>query len=473
MSELGDSQNGKITRRDFLDGVAIGAAGLAAAAAMPHLTGAEAALAAVSANPPVLPPGYYPPTSTGLTGTPDSVVQQTIKIDGLPTTDVHSTKGGPGIDVGHVKDVDGIYDCVIVGAGASGLAAAKFYRDRFGPSSKILVLDPLPDFGGHSHRNEFHVPNAAAGNADVMILRNGGTVNLDSIGTWNKPANGLLDIPGSYGQPSLDLLAFCGVDYNAFPSSTAAGIPASFGLRQMLLFPSRDWGTDTLVQNRVGNAPWPDLPRDDAVLAGGAGGDRAHPDRHDDRLDRAPARPEDRPGEEGDPRRDHAEAVLHGLRRRARAVHSLVPAQRARPARRGRPGGRRRRRVGARPGRVRGARAQRRTLPRDRPHAAVRAAGERRADPRVARRQRVAAAAARQQADPGVVRRRRRRPSEPGEHRQGARATTRRSTGRGTPCGSACRASSSASTRRARRRTSRRCSTSSAASRSACGRGTS
>jgi hypothetical protein len=35
----------------------------------------------------------------------------------------------------------------------------------------VLVLDPLPDFGGHSHRNEFHVPNAGAGGADLMILR--------------------------------------------------------------------------------------------------------------------------------------------------------------------------------------------------------------------------------------------------------------------------------------------------------------
>ena len=65
-----NSQHGKITRRDFLDGVAIGAAGLAAAAAMPHLTGAEAALAAVSANPPA-PAGLLPADSTGLTGAPD------------------------------------------------------------------------------------------------------------------------------------------------------------------------------------------------------------------------------------------------------------------------------------------------------------------------------------------------------------------------------------------------------------------
>ena len=118
------------------------------------------------------------------------------------------------------------YDCVIVGAGASGLAAAKFYRDRFGADKKVLLLDPLPDFGGHSHRNEFHVPNAAAGGAEVTILRNGGTVNLDSIGAWDQPAGGLLDIPGSYGQPALDMLDFCGVDIDNFPSSTAPGIPS-------------------------------------------------------------------------------------------------------------------------------------------------------------------------------------------------------------------------------------------------------
>ena len=78
---------------------------------------------------------------------------------------------------------------MIVGAGASGISAAKWYQDRFGPDKKILIIDQLPDFGGHSHRNEFHVPNAANGGADVMTLRNGGTVNLDSIGDL-EPAAG-------------------------------------------------------------------------------------------------------------------------------------------------------------------------------------------------------------------------------------------------------------------------------------------
>ena len=88
---------------------------------------------------------------------------------------MHSTKGGPGIHPRHVRDVDDVYDLVVVGAGASGLAAAKWYQDRFGSSAKILLIDPLPDFGGHSHRNEFHISGRT-------LLRNGGTVNLDSIG---------------------------------------------------------------------------------------------------------------------------------------------------------------------------------------------------------------------------------------------------------------------------------------------------
>ena len=65
-----------------------------------------------------------------------------------------------------MRDVDDVYDLVVVGAGASGLAAAKWYQDRFGPDAKILIVDPLPDFGGHSHRNEFHIPDAGNGDAD-------------------------------------------------------------------------------------------------------------------------------------------------------------------------------------------------------------------------------------------------------------------------------------------------------------------
>ncbi|WP_408887367.1 NAD(P)-binding protein [Komagataeibacter nataicola] len=42
-----------------------------------------------------------------------------------------------------------------MGGGLSGLAAACFYRRRFGPSARVLVLDNHDDFGGHARRNEF------------------------------------------------------------------------------------------------------------------------------------------------------------------------------------------------------------------------------------------------------------------------------------------------------------------------------
>ncbi len=244
MTEFGDKDDG-ITRRDFLDGVAITAAGLAAAAAAPHLTGAEALASSRGHSPSPLPRGYYPPTRTGLKGQSDELVRDIMRIDGPPNQrDVHSTKGGPGIHVRRVVDSDETYDCVIVGAGASGLAAAKYYRDRFGEDSKILLLDPLPDYGGHSTRNEFHV-------GPTTFLKNGGTVNLDSVATWNQPTGGLMDIPGSYGQPSVDLLAYLGVEPDTFP----AGGSASLGLRTMQLFPARDWGTETLLPPR-GSLTW-------------------------------------------------------------------------------------------------------------------------------------------------------------------------------------------------------------------------
>jgi spermidine dehydrogenase len=245
-------QDGKrgITRRDFLDGTAITAAGLAAAAAAPHLTGAEAALVAKDGP---LPKGYYPPTQTGLVGEPNRVIRQVMRVDGRPNPEhPHSAAGGAGIHPRRVRDTGETYDCVIVGAGISGLASAKWYRDRFGEDSRILLVDPLPDFGGHAHRNEFHI-------GGTTLLRYGGAINLDSIGTWNRPAGSPAvgrDIPGGYGQPALDMLGYLGVTPGAFPDTQGPGIPGDLGLRPMLLFPKADWGEDVLVPNRAAGQDW-------------------------------------------------------------------------------------------------------------------------------------------------------------------------------------------------------------------------
>ena len=225
----------------------------------PELIGAEAALAAEGGSA-AGPRPVYPPAATGITGTPNAVVANTMKIDGKPNPgNPHSPVGGPGIKPRHVRDTGERYDAVIVGAGASGLAAAKYYRDRFGEDSKILMVDPLPDVGGHGHRNEFDIPDATMGGSRVRMLRTGGAVNLDSIGSWNQPANGMLDIPGSYGQPAVDMLGYLGITPDAFPSSSGPGIPSTYAMRSMLLFPRREFGSDHLVQAKASAVSWADF----------------------------------------------------------------------------------------------------------------------------------------------------------------------------------------------------------------------
>lgn len=49
------------------------------------------------------------------------------------------------------------YDCVVVGGGISGLAAAVTFLREAGPSKKVLVLENHPIFGGEAKRNEFEV----------------------------------------------------------------------------------------------------------------------------------------------------------------------------------------------------------------------------------------------------------------------------------------------------------------------------
>jgi spermidine dehydrogenase len=56
-----------------------------------------------------------------------------------------------------VIDTGESYDCVIVGGGISGLAAALTFQHKAGPGRTCLVLDNHPIFGGEAKRNEFLV----------------------------------------------------------------------------------------------------------------------------------------------------------------------------------------------------------------------------------------------------------------------------------------------------------------------------
>jgi spermidine dehydrogenase len=56
-----------------------------------------------------------------------------------------------------IADTGETYDCVIIGGGISGLAAALFFQRDAGPGMKSLILENHPIFGGEAKQNEFLV----------------------------------------------------------------------------------------------------------------------------------------------------------------------------------------------------------------------------------------------------------------------------------------------------------------------------
>ncbi|MGW2768982.1 NAD(P)-binding protein [Streptomyces sp. NPDC001275] len=209
----------KITRRDFLDGVAVTAAGVAAAAVLPGAAHAAPTAHGRGRDEPNAP---YPPTQNGLRG------QQPGSYDVA-----HSVRDG-SFEAGAITDVHEPYDLVVVGGGLSGLAAAYLYRKQASPSARVLVLDALDDFGGHARRNEFHVGR-------TLLLSNGGTVNIDTPSTWSSQARDLL---------TKDL----GVDLKALEATVKSDAYAPYSLRTATLFTAERWGKDHLVAKEPGES---------------------------------------------------------------------------------------------------------------------------------------------------------------------------------------------------------------------------
>ena len=215
MTSAGDRDLGmgrKITRRDFIDGIAIGATGVWMGSGAKTLLGQETG---------------YPPALTGLRG-------------GHPGSfEVgHRLRDGafaefPRIDV----DTGETYDLVVVGGGVSGLSAAYFFRKAFGTDKKVLILDNHDDVGGHAKRNEFRYKGR-------LFIGYGGTMGIST--------------PFPYSYVSKALYEDLGIEVERYSEFLDGDLFTKFGLSRGMFFDRETFGEDRLVAG-YGEIPWKDF----------------------------------------------------------------------------------------------------------------------------------------------------------------------------------------------------------------------
>ncbi len=193
-----------ITRRDFINGVAMSVAAGSTLSPLELLAGVRAP---------------YPPALTGMRG---------------------SHAGS--FEVGHAVAREGkrwpvpsaltddVYDLVVVGGGISGLTAAFRFRQEAGNDARILVLDNHDDFGGHAKRNEFVVDGRT-------LIGYGGSQSLEA--------------PGQYSRAARRLLRDVGVEPRRFYDYFDQDFYSKRGLGRGVHFAAERFGRDSVHRDAV------------------------------------------------------------------------------------------------------------------------------------------------------------------------------------------------------------------------------
>jgi spermidine dehydrogenase len=193
-----------ISRRDFLNGMAVGAG---------------ASLAGFTLAAGALPRGKFQ-------GQTD---QNFAVMHALRDKSFWETAGAPEASGEH-------YDLIVVGAGISGLAAAFLFQQQAGAGSRILILDNCEDFGGHARRNEFTAANGR------RIIGYGGSESFQS--------------PGFFSSAVSKLITDAGIDLAKFETWFDQGWAKDRGLGEAVFFTRERFGSDALLRTEGKAAEW-------------------------------------------------------------------------------------------------------------------------------------------------------------------------------------------------------------------------
>jgi spermidine dehydrogenase len=205
-----------ITRRDFMNGVALS---VAAGSLLSPLEVATRFSKAVGKE------DYYPPKLTGMRGDHfgSFEVAHGVAIEGRKWTRP-------------AAQADDTYDLIVVGGGVSGLSAAWLYRGQTGPDARILILDNHDDFGGHAKRNEFNVDGH-------KLIGYGGSMTIEG--------------PKHYSPSAKQLLKNISIDVQRFYKFFDQGFYDQWNLTSGIYFNKNAYQVDRLLPDPFRNSYTP------------------------------------------------------------------------------------------------------------------------------------------------------------------------------------------------------------------------